>query len=376
VNAPHVIQAFELTTRKRSGDPTGITTEGESFATPAPRLHYVVESAPEPGTTLQVASGVIWLRMPMPIDLNHINLWLVEDGDGWTLIDTGYPAALCAEVWTRLMATPLLQERPLRRILLTHFHPDHLGLAGWLQSQHAELPLWMAARGEAAAHAMIAPVSEQRRAISAAYLESHGIAHAQRFLAEMPSMAARGELLAAPKIARHLRDGETFRIGGGEWQVIETDGHADAHQSFHCATAGVLVSGDQVLPSISPNVSLSAQQWGQDPLGDYLASLDRMDALPAGTLVLPSHGRPFRGLHARTADLRAHHAEQLQRLEQQIVEPHHAAECMPTLFGRRLLGFHRLLGLHECVAHLEHLVHRGRAVRETSVAGLHRYRHA
>jgi glyoxylase-like metal-dependent hydrolase (beta-lactamase superfamily II) len=362
-----------LTSRKRSGEPSGITTEGESFATPAPRLHYVVESAPAPGTTLEIAPGVTWLRMPMPIDLNHINLWLVEDGDGWTLIDTGYPVPMCADVWMRLAATPLLQERPLRRILLTHFHPDHLGLAGWLQAQHGPLPVWMAARGEAAARSMLEPATDQRRALSAAYIESHGIAHALRFLDEIPSMTPRGGLLVAPQVTRHLRDGESFEIGAATWKVIESDGHADAHQSFHCAAAGVLVSGDQVLPSISPNVSLMAAQWGLDPLGDFLASLERMATLPAGTLVLPSHGRPFRGLHARTADLRAHHAEQLQRLERQIVEPHTAAECMPTLFGRRLLGFHRLLGLHECIAHLEHLVHRGRAVRETSVDGLHRY---
>ncbi|MFO1425715.1 MAG: MBL fold metallo-hydrolase [Steroidobacteraceae bacterium] len=364
-----------MSSRKRSGDSAGITTEGESFATPGPALHYAVEAAPPAGHARQIAPGVTWLRMPLPIDLNHINLWLIEDGDGWTLIDTGYPAESCAEVWRRLETEPLLRERPLRRILLTHFHPDHMGLAGWLQARYDGLAVGFAPRGADAARDMLSPMTPESRATGAAYLESHGFADAARFLEGLPRNFERQPLISMPRITHALRDGERIDIGA-PWRVIEAEGHADAHQCFHGAAAGVLVSGDQVLPSISPNVSLSRQRWGTDPLGDFLASLDRLDALPPDTLVLPSHGRPFRGLHARTADLRAHHADQLQRLLAQLAQPRAAYELLPMLFGRRLPGFHRMLAIHECIAHLEHLVRRGEALRETDGAGLHRYRSA
>lgn len=347
------------------------TAEGERFVTPEPRLHYAVDKAHAPRTTFEILPGLHWLRMPLPIDLNHINLWLLEDDDGFTLIDTGMPASSCTQVWEQIEAT-LFAQRPLRRILLTHYHPDHMGCAGWLQARHG-VPVRMAGRALPWARFMVEGPSAAQREASVDYFRSHGMTESREFFASLPLSRHVSPVNRMPVIDQPLLDGERVTIGAREFEVIETDGHALGHQSFFSAAAGVLISGDQILPTISPNISLSAADWGLDPLGDFLASLDRLETLPADTLVLPSHGRPFRGLRARAADLRQHHHEHLDRLQAAIATPQAAFELMSVLFGRRLFGFHQMLGLHECIAHVEHLVHRGRAVRETGDDGIHRY---
>jgi len=329
---------------------------------------------PAPGSTVEIAAGIHWLRMPMPGDLGHINLWLIEDDGGYTLIDTGLPAPVCTGVWEQLEAT-LLRTRPLRRILLTHLHPDHMGCAGWLQQRHG-LPVRMAARALPVAQRMIEGLSATERAANNAYLAAHGMSDAET-VTEALSAARMGDaIFRMPEVRSPLRHGEIVDIGRWAFEVIETDGHAVAHQGFFSSDPAVLISGDQVLPTISPNISLSAAHWGQDPLGQFLESLDLLERLPEETLVLPSHGRPFRGLRARTSDLRDHHRAHLEQLRMRIATPQSAYALMPAMFGRRLIGFHRMLGLHECIAHLEHLVRRGEAVREHGTDGAYLYRQA
>jgi glyoxylase-like metal-dependent hydrolase (beta-lactamase superfamily II) len=179
-----------------------------------------------------------------------------------------------------------------------------------------------------------------------------------------------------PEVSEYLRAGEQVAVGDWSFEVIETDGHALAHQCFYSREPALLVSGDQILPTISPNISVSVADWGLDPLGDYLASLDRLEQLPANTLVLPSHGKPFVGLHERIADLRQHHLDDLALLHRQIATPHSAFSLLPVLYGRELKGFNIFLGLHECIAHLEHLVKRGTVLRDTNAAGEYLYRRA
>ncbi len=305
--------------------------------------------------------------MPLPIDLNHINLWLIEDGDGFTLVDTGFPASSCTDVWEQLEKT-LLRTRPIRRILLTHFHPDHMGCAAWLQDRLG-VTVHIADRALPSVHLMVNGPDAERREASILYFLAHGMVDARDFFATLNNFNTRSPISKVPRTEQQLKDGEIVSIGHWKFEAIETDGHALAHQSFFSRDPAVLISGDQILPSISPNISLSVADWGDDPLGDYLASLDRIEKLPLETLVLPSHGRPFHGLRARTADLRAHHHEHLALLLDKIATPQSAYQLMPALFGRRLVGFNNFLGLHECVAHLEHLVKRGEARRETTGDG-------
>jgi glyoxylase-like metal-dependent hydrolase (beta-lactamase superfamily II) len=323
---------------------------------------------------VELAPGLHWLRMPLPIALNHINLWLLEEGDGYTLIDSGLPVAECTAVWEALETT-LLRQRPLRRILLTHFHPDHMGCAGWLQQRHG-VPVRMAARARPAAVLMVDGPDAAARAAMVAYFAAHGIADAAEFTAQLYGSQPPWPFIRLPQIDQPLQAGEILQAGDWRFEVLETDGHAVAHHCFFSRAPELLISGDQVLPAISPNISLSVDDWGQDPLGEYLASLDLLETLPADTLVLPSHGRPFRGLHIRTADLRRHHQEHLDLLLDRLATPQTASGLMPVLYSRHLEGLHRMLGLHECVAHLEHLVRRGAALRDTAADGRYSYRRA
>ena len=351
-----------------------LTTEGESYPTPVPRLQYLHDAAPEPGELREIAPGLHWLRMPLPIDLNHINLWLLDDGDGRTLIDTGLPVERCTQVWQQLEAGAL-SNRPLRQIVLTHFHPDHMGCAAWLQARGTRPPVRMARRALPGAQLMVDGPDAALQARTVEYFLSHGMADARDYFGGLPPPRYDTPINGMPQVSAPLEDGAQLRCGDWQFEALEVDGHATGHLALFSAARAVLISGDQILPTISPNISLSVREFGGDPLGDYLASLDRLEQLPQATWVLPSHGRPFTGLQARIRDLRAHHLEQLAALRDALQPARSAWECLPVLYTmKRLRGFHMMLAMHECIAHLEHLVRRGEACRVEGAGGSLRYR--
>jgi len=333
-------------------DPGGETTrEGERCPSPAGGLAYLQLDPPLPGAAQPIADGILWLRIPLPMELNHINVWLLEDGDGWLLVDTGMAEDVCRDTWL-LLEQEVLGGRPLKRILVTHDHPDHVGLAPWLAERHGSA-LWMSAHAHRSSAEFLATPPEALGARIRRFLELHGV--------EIPAGVSltRGDPRKwfgdLPPLACAPADRDFICAGGAQWQVVETAGHCRGHLCLYDAGRRLLVSGDQVLPSISPNVSVLSSAPDANPLGEFLASLDRLGACHPDTLVLPSHGRPFRGLHRRLAELAGHHREQLDALRGFCVEPRTAFETLHVLFRRVPRGFHRLLAVGEAVAHLNYL---------------------
>ncbi|BBK45041.1 MBL fold metallo-hydrolase [Allostella vacuolata] len=336
-------------------------------------LMFPHDAAPDGGTTIEVAPGIHWLRMPLPFALDHINLWLLEDGDGWTIVDCGIARDETKELWGRHFdAKALKGPRGAKRVIVTHFHPDHVGLAGWL-CQELGAELWMTQTEWLMAQALSIDERNHVHGSRVDFYRSHGMT--EEWLSQF---ADRGEpyrtrVAPVPSVFRRLQAGERIDIGGREWEVLIGRGHAPEHACLYSAEAGVLISGDIVLPKITPNVSVWPSQPEADPLGEYLGCLDQFFDLPADTLVLPSHRLPFRGLHARVQALKDHHDDRLADVVGALDRPRPAAEILPVLF-RRKLDLHQLgFAIGEAIAHLAYLHHRGRIRRERRADGVFVY---
>ncbi|MGE5468071.1 MAG: MBL fold metallo-hydrolase [Ignavibacteria bacterium] len=316
------------------------------------QLHYTHEVLPTPGTAVDVAPGVRWLRMPLPFALDHVNLWLIADDDGaWATVDTGIALEPVEEAWRKV-----LEGHRLSRQIVTHFHPDHVGLAAWLEEQTGA-PLWMTQGEYATAQLIKHQIANYGIPAMTAFFRRHGL-DADRVAAIDRRGNAYGRgVPRLPATFRRMFEGEEFAIGAHVWRVIPGFGHSAEHASLYCEELRILVSGDMLLPRISTNVSAFAAAPEADPLGSYLASIDRFRSLPEDTLVLPSHGKPFRGLHERIRQLHVHHEDRCRVLVEAIGgTPRSAAELLPALFERDITDPHQtMFAMGEAIAHLIYL---------------------
>jgi glyoxylase-like metal-dependent hydrolase (beta-lactamase superfamily II) len=335
-----------------------------------PSLEFPFRDAPAPGAVREVAPGVHWLRMALPFALDHINLWLLEDAGGWTIIDTGLGDAPTRALWESVLAAAP-GGRPVKRVLVTHYHPDHAGNAGWLCARFG-VPLWMTQAEFLTAHAVRHGVGGYVPGATLALFRANGLDDAR-----FAQMAARGNLYARqvpefPDSYRRIMDGEEVAIGGRAWRVIAGYGHAPEHATLACEELRLAISGDMLLPKISTNVSVWPVDPQGDPLGQFLQSIRRFRELDPGTLVLPSHGLPFRGAHLRVAQLEQHHEARLADLLQACRDaPRSAAQVLQVLFRRQLDTHQLFFAMGEAIAHLHCLERAGslrRAVGEDGVA--------
>lgn len=339
-------------------------------------LHYPV-TAPDIGGVVAVAPDLLWVSLPLPYRIDHINVWLIRDGEGWALVDTGAHTEAVIGVWQRLL-DEVLQGQPLTRLIVTHMHPDHIGMAGWLQArcgaplcisegEYLHCRLLMADAGQSA------PETELRFVREAGWDGEAIDMHARRF-------GAYGKHIhPLPTSFQRLQAGQSLRIGAHDWQVLIGRGHSPEHVCLYCPERDWLISGDQVLPRISSNVSVHALMPEADPMGDWFASMERIRAqVPDSVLVLPAHHGAFEGLHTRLENLRRGQQVALSRLRDRLAEPKRAIDVFPALFGRAISlrdASQLELATGEAVACLNHLMQRGEARREL-VDGVAWYRRA
>jgi glyoxylase-like metal-dependent hydrolase (beta-lactamase superfamily II) len=324
---------------------------------------------PPPGEARTLLPGLRWLRFPLPFPPHHVNVWLIEDGAGWLAVDAGVANEETRGHWQAALTGEALGGRPLAGLLITHFHPDHAGLMGWLAAAHGLMPMmtrieWLQAR------ALWFDTGAEMIEQQAEFARIAGAPEAYcAFLRRRGPLYVRA-VAPLPRAFRAIADGEALRIGGREWRVITGQGHAPDMACLFCAEANVLIAADQILPRISPYVGLHAGEPMADPLGAFLASLARFRHLPEDVLVLPSHGEPFRALHGRLDALAAHHERRLAVLEEACRAPATAHALLPALFPRPLdernLGF----GLGETLAHLRRLEAMGRVERLAGADGV------
>lgn len=321
-------------------------------------IDYPFADLPASGEAKRIAAGVEWLRMALPFALDHINLWLLADGDGFTAVDTGYALDDTRTAWKSALAG-----RRLTRSIVTHCHPDHLGNAAWLEDEYGA-PLSIT-QGEYLAGQMISgQVAGYGIPMMLDFFKSHGLDQGR-----IDALAGRGNAYKKgvpdiPATFHRLLDGQELRIGDHFWRVIVGYGHAPEHASLYCADLGILISGDMLLPRISTNVPVLAANPLDNPLQWFLDSIEAYRVLPTDTLVLPSHGKPFRGLHARVDQLQAHHVARCDQLLAACATPQSATELIPVLFEREIPDPHQtMFAMGEAIAHLNLLEHRGELQR-------------
>ena len=346
-----------------AGEPPDIqTAQASGPPQPEPPQGGVRHPWPEPppeGEAIDVAPDVLWMRLPLPMRLDHVNIYALRDDDGWTVVDTGFDTRRTRAIWQRLIDGPLAGA-PVVRVLATHQHPDHIGLAGWFIAQGAELltsrTAWLMAR-MLQLDVQDRPSAEQLDFWRRAGMDADRLAARA---AERPWNTA-DVVHALPLGYRRVRDGDRLHLGRRDWRVVLGNGHAAEHVTLWSDSDELVIGGDQLLPGISSNLGVYATEPGANPVQDWLDSCARMSALAeARHLVLPGHKLPFTGLPARLEQLAENHHSALRRLAGVLAEgARTAVDCFDVLFRRRIGDGEYGLALAEAVAHINALAARG-----------------
>ncbi len=335
-------------------------------------LDYPLVAPATDGSVVEVAPGILWARMPMPMALDHINIYLLRGSEGWTLIDTGLHTDMARERWEYIAANHL-QGLPIVRLVCTHMHYDHAGLASWLCERFG-IPLYMTHGEYFMMRALAEPMPDPLPQAHAEFYQRAGMPQ-ERVDRMWRAMRKDPFMPPQPHSFTRLRGGDDIELGGRTWRVVIGEGHSPEHACLYCAQDEILIAGDQLLPRISSNVLVTGLEPEANPLQLWLESLARLEKLAPGTLVLPSHERVFRGLHARTQELREHHQHQFVLLRAHLTA--HAScsafEAMLHLFPRLRGPVDDMLALGETIAHLSWLRYEGVLRRVLDEDGVYRF---
>jgi len=340
-----------------------------------PKLVYPFSEGPKPGEAIDVGPGVKWMRMPLGGALAFINVWAIEDGDGWAIVDTGMGGPDTRLAWRACFEGPLAGKRATR-VFVTHMHPDHIGMAGYL-TRKFQCRMWISRLEYLMCRSLAADTGREAPADALTFYKAAGWGEEdiETYRARFGGFGR--ALHALPDSFHRLNDGDQIKIGEHTWMVVVGSGHSPEHACLWCPELKLLISGDQVLPKISSNVSVFPTEPDGDPLTDWLTSLKRIkDRVPDDVLVLPAHNDPFHGLHARIDHLIGGHERGLARLRTLIAEPKRSVDVFHALFRRKIDSYLLGMATGESLAHLNCLIGRGQAVRERDENGVDWYRAA
>ena len=339
----------------------------------SPDLHYEFSFYPETGEAIDIAPGIKWLRLPLPFLLGHINVWLLKDGDGWALVDTGIHTNTTREVWLNVFEE-YLEGAPLSRVLVTHLHPDHIGCAGWL-TERFDIDLWMSRNEYLLCRVLVKdinkpPPKEALRFYAAAGYSDQSL---ERYAEQFGRFGT--VVSPLPESFRQLEDDTIVPIGDYQWRVIMGSGHSPEHACLFCEELNLLISGDQILPTISSNVSVYPTEPYANPLQNWFDSLNKLlKELPEDVLVLPAHGKPFRGAHQRLKALIDEHETGLAKLRLALKKPQRALDVFPALFKSRITDRNLIMATGESIAHLHYLQQQGEVTIDLAEDGVKWYR--
>jgi glyoxylase-like metal-dependent hydrolase (beta-lactamase superfamily II) len=337
----------------------------------ASTLTFPFSEPPATGQLIEIVPGILWTRVPLPFRLNHVNIFLIEDGDGWAVVDTGIADDATRELWRAILAGPLAGKR-LTRLIVTHHHPDHIGLAGWLCAEH-DMPLLTSQTSFLACN----NISLSPNALGADqyrdFYRSHGMDDTTAAIVSTQGNNYLRMVAPLPLTFFRLVAGDTLKIGDRSFSIHSGDGHSPEQIMLYCAQDRLFLGADQVLARITPNISVWPVEPDGDPLGLYLRSLRSISAtIPHDVLVLPGHELPFFGLHERAAQIIAHHEERCERIMEACRQkPHSVADLVPVLFTRALDPHQTSFAFSETHAHVNRLIHAGDLAWQIKPGGVH-----
>ncbi len=337
------------------------------------KLEYPFKAPLTPAILTEVSEDIFWLRLPLPFALNHINVWLLRDHDNWALIDTGINTGETKKVWLEILGNVISPDK-IKTIFCSHFHPDHFGLAGWLANQQQAEFYCSKKEWDIANHLVRDSKTEYVTKQNLLY-KKHGIHDSWVMDPARKTNTYRQSITELPASYNRIQDGETLSIHGQSWQVITVHGHSPEQTCLYNSQRNLFISADQVLPNISPNVSLGFHNLKEDPLNLFIESLQNLDKrIDSSALVLPSHGLPFQGISDRIDALISHHEERLEVLLQACQKPRTAASLLPILFNRELDDYQIGFAMGECLSHLKYLENKGLIYPTTQNDGVIDYR--